>query len=112
MTTIKNKILLRDLILFALMGPVVLLFWENNSLVTTILLLEFVVAGLFLYSWTERLFFVMAGVFGLVLEIIGGLFGIWTYTFPNFVTVPVWIFFCWGFTLTLFNSIFRAINNQ
>lgn len=94
MAMVKDETFLRNLVLFSLMGLVVLLFWGNNLLVTVLLLLESLAAGLFFYKKAERLFFVLTGFFGVVLETIGGLFGIWTYTFPNFFTVPIWIFFC------------------
>ncbi len=73
---------------------------------------EFLGAALFLYNRTERLFFLFAGFFGVVLGIIGGAIGIWTYTFPNFLTIPVWIFFCWGFTFVLFHSVWLRIKRN
>lgn len=108
----KNKAFIRDSILFTLVVLVVLLFWKNNLVVSFLLAVEFLGAALFLYSRPERLFFLFAGIFGVVLETIGGKVGIWTYTFPNFITVPIWIFFCWGFTFILFHSVWLLIRED
>jgi len=91
------------------MSVVVLIFWRNNLIVGSLLFLEFLVPMIFLYNNIERLFFLFVGVFGVVLEIVGGLVGIWTYTFPNLVTVPFWIFFCWGYSYMLLHSIYLII---
>jgi len=84
---------------------IVLLFWKNNFLTTIFLLTEFLLAATFFYNKKEKLFFILTGVFGIILETLGGLVGIWTYASPNFITVPIWIFFCWGFTFMFLRSI-------
>lgn len=99
----------RDLLMFAVVIFVVLSFWRNNFLVTVLLGGEALVALAFFYNNKERLFFLIAGFFGVILEIIGGLIGIWVYKFPSLLTVPAWIFFCWGFTFILLNSLLQLL---
>lgn len=106
-----NKSLVRDLFLFWVMVFLTLVFWRNN-LLTTVLLLTVSVIGMIYYNKTERLFFIFVGGFGLLLEILGGYFGIWTYTSPNLFTVPFWIFFCWGISFILLHSIYLLIEEN
>ena len=101
----KKTIPLRDITLFILMAVLVLLFWRNNLLATVFLSFEFLISAIIFYNKKEKLFFILTGVFGVILETLGGLVGIWTYASPNFITVPVWIFFCWGFTFMFLRSI-------
>jgi hypothetical protein len=103
---IKDRPLLRDMLFFSVMATVVFVLWRNNILVGSILFVQFLIAMVFFYQRSERIFFLITGFFGLVLEIIGAWFGIWTYTLPNLVTVPFWIFFSWGFTFALFHQLY------
>src|SRR3989338_9152584 len=104
----KNHLLF-DAILFFVMAVFVILLWNNNLYISILLLIEAVLAAGFIYNVKEKIFFIFLGIFGLVLEIIGSSLGIWTYAFPNLVTVPFWIFFAWGFTFMLFHSIYLVI---
>ncbi len=108
----KFNSLVRDLAGFLVMAAFVFLLWKQNAILTAILGTLMMVALLLFYNNTERLFFVFSGVFGVVLEIIGSFLGIWTYTFPNLVTVPFWIFFSWGFTFMLFNTVYLKIRKK
>lgn len=111
--SIVNKdILNRDLVLFVFMVITVNLFWKNNLFVGSILLLETITALIFFYKNSERIFFVFTGLFGTTLEIIGGIIGIWKYSYPDLIAVPFWIFFCWGFTFMLLNSLYSVIQKH
>lgn len=93
------------------MAVVVLFVWENNIVITAILFTLFLF-GILFYSKAERLYFVFVGFFGVVLEIFGGNLGIWTYTNPNLMSVPFWIFFCWGFTFLPLHSVYLWIKHR
>ncbi|OGI15709.1 hypothetical protein A3K63_04765 [Candidatus Micrarchaeota archaeon RBG_16_49_10] len=108
----EKNVLIRDLAFFAFMIPAVILFWRSNLIAGLILFSEATVAQIFFYKNSEKIFFVFAGIFGTVLEMIGGIIGIWTYTYPNLITVPFWIFFCWGFTFMLLNSAYSLVKNR
>ena len=105
----KASPLLRDVFLFTIVALVVLPFWQNNLLVEVLLSLEFLLAAVFLYSKVETRTFLIAGFFGASLEVVGGAFNIWKYTYPNLFTIPIWIFFCWGFTFLLFHSVYLSL---
>lgn len=108
---IKNRTIVRDLYFFFFMVVIGLTFWRNNSIVGSLLLIEFLVAMAFFYNKIERVFFIFIGLIGIAGEIVGSFMGIWTYALPNLITVPVWIFFCWGFTFMLFHSIYLNLKN-
>jgi len=95
----------RDLLAFVVMTVAVFFFWRDNTFLTIILFVEFLILWN-LYTRNKRIFFIISGLFGIFLETIGGYIGIWRYVFPNFLTVPFWIFFCWGFTFQLLKSVY------
>lgn len=101
----------RDIIFFITMISLVLLLWIHNTWLTITLIIEFSIALVF-YTSKEKLFFLISGLFGVILESIGSYIGIWSYTLPNFITIPIWIFFCWGFTFMMLNSIYQSLNKS
>ena len=103
--------LIRDLVLFAVMTFLTLVFWSNNLLLT-VMLLTLSAIGMLYYTKTERLFFILVGGFGVLLEMLGGYIGIWRYASPNLFTVPFWIFFCWGITFMFLHSIYGLIEEN
>lgn len=107
----KKRLLLRDLGFFTIMAILVIALWKNNTVLGLILTIEFLVAAKF-YNVRERIFFIFIGISGMLIEICGGLLGIWAYQYPNLLTIPHWIFFSWGFTFMAFHSIYLNLRRS
>ncbi|UCG95438.1 MAG: hypothetical protein JSV92_00075 [archaeon] len=85
-----------ELFIFCIGIGTMALFFENNILVS-IILLALCLIRLWLYHRKDDLFFFFSGaLFGPVSEIILVSFGVWRYANPTFLGVPMWLPFAWG----------------
>lgn len=56
------------------------------------------------FVWPDRedhVFYVAGALIGSVTEIIATKAGIWSYTIPSFLNIPLWLPFAWGFAVVL-----------
>lgn len=77
---------------------IVILFYENNLLA---FLLLAIISLIGLIKWRSKItliMFMIGSFFGGLSEILAVYFGVWTYTNPNFINVPFWLFIVWGNT--------------
>ena len=71
-------------------------FWKEAILLLIILIIIFLIG---LYKWKNKetvILFIFCGIFGAIAEAIAIYFGIWTYTLPNIIGIPYWLFVLWG----------------
>ena len=73
------------------------LFYQNNLLLTVLLL----AGGIFLIGTGRKkqqtlLFFIAGGLIGVISEIAIVHFGVWSYSHPTFLGVPLWLPLAWG----------------
>jgi hypothetical protein len=80
--------------ILALLIPI--LFYKNNFLTISLLLVVAFIGLLKWKSWITLIMFIFGGIFGPISEIIAITYGVWKYTFPNFFSVPIWLFVLWG----------------
>jgi len=76
----------------------VALLWQSNVLLFVVALVECLVA---LALWHDRLtvsFFLIIGVLGTLAEAVFVQFGVWKYTNPTFLGVPLWFPIAFGTT--------------
>jgi len=100
-----EKELILDLILFCLGLTEISLFYMNNFLLIILLLITWLI-GIKLWYEDYDIYFLLTGaVIGTVGEIVCIHFGVWTYTNPTFLGVPVWLPLAWGLTTILIKRI-------
>ncbi|MCX6750940.1 MAG: hypothetical protein NTZ83_05760 [Candidatus Pacearchaeota archaeon] len=80
--------------ILALLFPI--LFYKNIPLTTILLLIVSIIGLLKWKSWITLVIFIFGGLFGPLCEIIATKYGVWQYTLPNFLTVPIWLFLVWA----------------
>lgn len=100
--------LVRDLFIFWFVIFLVILCWTNNILVTAILLAAY---GIRYYFWPNRedhVLYAGGAILGPIAEIIATKVGIWHYTLPTFLNIPLWLPFAWGFAAVLIIRIALA----
>jgi len=100
--------LVRDLFIFWFVILLVVLSWTNNILVTAILIASY---GVRYYFWPNRedhVLYVGGAILGPIAEIIATKAGIWHYTLPTFLNIPLWLPFAWGFAAVLIIRIALA----
>jgi hypothetical protein len=100
--------IIRDLFIFWFVIFLVVLCWTNNILVTAILIAAY---GLRSYFWPNRedhVLYIGGAILGPIAEIIATRVGIWQYTIPTFLNIPLWLPFAWGFATVLIIRIALA----
>lgn len=84
-------------ILFVILNClVVILFYQKIYLATVLL---FLISLIGLFKWRSLRTFVVFLLVGIIAPFIESLcifFGIWNYSFPNFINFPFWLFVLWG----------------
>lgn len=101
-------VLVRDLFIFWFVIFLVILCWTNNILVTAILIAAY---GVRYYFWPNRedhVLYIGGAILGPIAEIIATKVGIWHYTLPTFLNIPLWLPFAWGFAAVLIIRIALA----
>lgn len=90
----------------------VIILWNFNYLLTLVL---FLIAVLWLYFNYEKnyiLTFVICSLLGAFAEVVAIQFGVWQYSNPSFLGVPIWLFPLWGLaslTMMSINSTIREL---
>ena len=105
------KELLFELSLVAIGITLIALLYQNNLLLTIILLLSFLLTLKFWRREDILLFFVGA-IIGSVSEIIGTNSGVWRYTNPTFLGIPCWLPLVWGLSVVLIKRIMETLNES
>lgn len=96
MNSIVSKDILRDLLIFAFALMVAVFFWENNLLLTFLILSIY---GIRQYFWSakgDNIIYISGIILGCTAEFIGTYLGVWTYSAPLFLNIPLWLPFAWG----------------
>ncbi len=91
----------RDLFIFWFVIFLVVLFWKHNVVVTVILLVSYLIRYYFWPNREDHVLYVAGAILGPTAEIIATKTGIWKYTLPTFLNIPVWLPFAWGFAAVL-----------
>lgn len=76
----------------------VIMFWQNNILLTSLLLLLSVLV--FVFLWKDKkgiITFLVGAFFGGVMEAICIYFNVWSYSNPTYL-IPMWLPVLWGMT--------------
>ncbi len=103
--------LFRDLLIFFFLLFLVILVWKNNIAVTAIIL-SFYLLRYFLWPNREdHIVFIAGAALGTTAEIIATHTGIWSYTLPTFLKIPVWLPFAWGFVSVLIVRIAQRVKS-
>jgi len=100
--------LVRDLFIFWFVILLVVLTWTNNILVTAILVTAYCVRYYFWPNKEDHVLYVGGAILGPIAEIIATKVGIWQYTLPTFLNIPLWLPFAWGFAAVLIIRIAMA----
>jgi hypothetical protein len=108
----KLRAVLRDLLIFALAVLFVIIFWRNNFLVAFLLLLVYLLRSFFGYQKDDHVIFVVGALLGSSAEIIATSRGIWTYTNPTFLNIPIWLPFAWGIGAVLIIRIAQTLTKK
>ncbi|WP_135605010.1 hypothetical protein [Methanococcoides sp. NM1] len=91
-----NKAIFRDLFIFALALMLAVFFWKNNLLLTFLILSIY---GIRQYFWSakgDNIIYISGILLGCTAEFIGTHLGVWTYSAPLFLNIPLWLPFAWG----------------
>ena len=101
--------LLRDLIIFFVVIFVVILVWKNNTAVTAIVIGAYLLRYVLWPNNEDHIVFAAGAILGTTAEIIATHAGIWSYTLPTFLNIPIWLPFAWGFVSVLIIRIAQSL---
>lgn len=108
MNSATRRALARDLITFWLVVFLVVITWRHNAAVTAILIAAYLIRYYFWPVREDHVFYVAGAIIGPTAEIVATHAGIWSYTLPTFLNIPVWLPFAWGFAVVLIIRIGQA----
>lgn len=107
----KTKyVLLRDLTIFFLVLFLMILVWRNNVAATAIVIVCYLIRYLLWPNREDHIIFIAGAVLGSIAEIIATYAGIWGYTLPTFLNIPLWLPFAWGFVSVIIVRIAQSLN--
>lgn len=97
--------------LFALITILVVIFFYKKILIASLLLALTSFVWLYiLNSNTSLKVFLFGAIFGSFSEMVCIYFGVWSYTNPNFFTIPLWLFLAWGNAAVFLYEVGREIS--
>jgi hypothetical protein len=102
----------RDLFIFWFVIFLAVLCWRSNVLLTVILILAYWVRYYFWPNREDHVLYVGGALLGPIAEIIATKAGIWHYTLPTFLNIPLWLPFAWGFAAVLIMRIALGFVNR
>lgn len=105
-TTFIYTCLLAVLILFS-----VSLFWRNTLWLTLILIIISVAMIAIGKSKEDLFLYIICFFIGPLSEAIAISFGIWAYTSPDIIGVPLWLTFVWGNAGVFIKRLYLEIEN-
>lgn len=105
----STYVLLRDLFIFFFVVFAVILVWKNNAVVTAIIIAAYLLRYFLWPDKEDHMFFAAGAILGTTAEIIATHAGIWSYTVPTFLKIPVWLPFAWGFASVLIIRIAQSL---
>ena len=87
-------------------------FWENNLLITSVIILISIVL-LFIFREKDNLYvFITMAIIGPLVEICDIYFGAWQYSNPNLYLIPTWLPFVWGEFGIFGNALIKFLDSM
>jgi len=100
-----KKELLFEIILFFAGIVTIAIFFNNNILLSFLLIAIWAIGIKFWHKKHDVYFFVTGAIIGPLAEIICIYFGVWHYANPTFLGIPIWLPLAWGFATMLIKRI-------
>lgn len=97
--------MLFDTLLFIISILLIVAFYQNNILLTLLLLAEWVFGLKFWHKKHDAYFFVIGAITGPLGEIVAIIFGVWQYANPTFLGIPMWLPFAWGLAVVMIKRV-------
>lgn len=100
----KNKIIVDKGTIYITIAYIIginatFLLWKDNFLVAAMLAVLWAICIRYWHTKEDNILFVMGGFAGPILEATAVNLGIWSYTNPNFLGIPLWLPLIWAETL-------------
>ena len=105
---VEKELIYEALVFFAAIA-VVARTWTNNELTLILSGLLWIIAFVLWHTKHDLIRFLVAAVLGPVTEIIAILYGVWHYSNPSFLGIPVWLPLLWGFAGVMIARITEPI---
>jgi uncharacterized membrane protein YoaT (DUF817 family) len=100
-----EKELIFEAILFWSGITAIVLFYGNNLLLISLLILSWFIGVKFWHKKHDIYFFMIGAVIGPLGEIFCVYSGAWRYANPTFLGIPLWLPLAWGLAITLIKRI-------
>jgi hypothetical protein len=101
--------LFMEIAAFALVTSSIVIFWRDNLLLFSIVLVESLAVLLFWHKRHDVYFFLSIAVLGSTAEVIYVHFGVWQYTNPTFLGVPIWFPMAFGISAVVGQRLVRTL---
>jgi hypothetical protein len=111
MDNATGKAILRDMAIFTIALTLAVLFWRNNILLACLLVGLYGIREYFWAGKGDNIVFVTGVALGCAAELIGTFLGVWTYTAPLFLNIPLWLPFAWGLVSVIIIRVSRPFTN-
>lgn len=105
LTKIVRKELILEFMIFIGGMASIVIFYQNNFLLTFLLATGWLIGILFWHKNHDIYFYVAGAILGPLSEIVAIYFGAWEYTNPSFLGIPIWLPFAWGLVTMMLKRI-------
>lgn len=85
------------------------LFWENISLVSTLLVIFAILINI-KASKAEIISYIVVSILATLLESLASFSGAWTYSYKHILTFPIWLPLYWGMGGIVMKDTYNLIN--
>lgn len=104
----KNKFLnnlIFHLFIFIIAVILIIIFYSNNLILTLLIIFLSFIALKIYFRKSDIYFYVIAAILGPIGEILAIRYGVWRYTNPTFLGIPLWLPFAWGAVVVLIRNV-------
>ncbi|MBC7263696.1 MAG: hypothetical protein H5T64_04980 [Chloroflexi bacterium] len=101
--------LLGELTAFSILTASIVWLWKDNSLLFIVVLVESLTALLLWHDRYDLCFFLVIAVLGSLAEVVFVHFGVWRYTNPTLLGIPLWFPLAFGTSGLIGERLVRSL---
>ena len=108
--TRKTRELILEIASIIIGSILILSFYTDNLLLFFLFLIILMIVMRFWFKKRDIHFFLIGAIIGTIGEIICTNFGVWKYTNPTFLGIPIWLPLAWGLASVLIKRIVETLS--
>lgn len=100
-----GKELILEFLLYSIGIIAIINFYKDNLFLTFLVILAWLIGLILWHKPHDLIFFIVGAIIGPIVEIICVHYGVWQYSNPSFLGIPIWLPLTWGLAVILIKRI-------